>query len=69
MFAQAIDQARCQAAKSFELQATMSLCRFWQTQGRGDEAHQQLAAIYGWFTEGFTTPDLVEARNLLAPLT
>ncbi|MCE7983400.1 MAG: helix-turn-helix domain-containing protein [Caldilinea sp. CFX5] len=65
LFTQAIDLARRQAAKSFELRATMSLCRLWQTQGRGEEARQQLATIYGWFTEGFATPDLLEARTLL----
>ncbi len=65
LFVQAIDLARRQAAKSFELRATLSLCRLWQAQGKGDAARQPLAAIYGWFAEGLATPDLVEARTLL----
>lgn len=69
LFAQAIDLAQCQAAKSFELRATVSLCRLWQAQGKGDEARQRLAAIYGWFIEGVTTHDLMEARKLLSSLT
>ncbi|MFB0534291.1 MAG: hypothetical protein ACETWR_04845 [Anaerolineae bacterium] len=59
---------RCQNAKSWELRATVSLCRLWQQQGRMDEARQMLAEIYGWFTEGFDTPDLQEARALLEEL-
>jgi predicted ATPase len=62
----AIEVARRQQAKSWELRATVSLCRLWQEQGRMDEARQMLAQIYGWFTEGFDTPDLQEARALLA---
>jgi predicted ATPase len=64
----AIEVARCQSAKSWELRATVSLCRLWQEQGRMDEARQMLAEIYGWFTEGFDTPDLQEAKALLEEL-
>jgi predicted ATPase len=64
-FRQAIAIARRQQAKSLELRATMSLARLWQRQGRRDEARAALAAVYGTFTEGFTTPDLVEAAALL----
>lgn len=62
----AIQIARRQQAKSWELRATMSLCRLWREQGKIGEAHSLLAEIYGWFTEGFDTPDLIEARRLLA---
>lgn len=64
-YQQAIDVAQSQGAKSFELQATMALCRLWQQQGRQAEARQLLLNIYNWFTEGFDTPDLTEARALL----
>ncbi|MFB0534285.1 MAG: AAA family ATPase, partial [Anaerolineae bacterium] len=64
----AVEVARRQQAKSWELRATVSLCRLWQKQGRVDEARQALAEIYGWFTEGFDTPDLQEARALLEEL-
>jgi tetratricopeptide (TPR) repeat protein len=64
----AIEVARRQQAKSWELRATTSLCRVWQAQGRTDEAGQMLAEIYAWFTEGFDTPDLQEARALLEEL-
>jgi predicted ATPase len=64
----AIEVARRQQAKSWELRATMSLCRLWRKQGRVDEACQMLAEIYGWFTEGFDTPDLKEAKALLEEL-
>jgi predicted ATPase len=67
-FHKAIEVARRQQAKSWELRATVSLCRLWQKQGRVDEARQTLAEIYGWFTEGFDTPDLKEARALLEEL-
>ena len=56
------------ARPAWELRATMSLARLWQRQGRRDEAHAALAAVYGTFTEGFTTPDLVDARALLKAL-
>ena len=67
-FQHAIEVARRQQAKSWELRATVSLCRLWQQQGRMDEARQMLAEVYGWFTEGFDTPDLQEARALLEEL-
>jgi predicted ATPase/DNA-binding winged helix-turn-helix (wHTH) protein/class 3 adenylate cyclase len=64
-FHQAISIARHQQAKSLELRAVMSLSRLWQQQGKREEAHQMLAGVYGWFTEGFDTPDLQEAKALL----
>jgi predicted ATPase len=67
-FHKAIEVARRQQAKSWELRATVSLCRLWRKQGRVDEARQTLAEIYGWFTEGFDTPDLQEAKALLEGL-
>jgi predicted ATPase len=67
-FLKAIEVARRQQAKSWELRATVSLCRLWQQQGRMDEARRTLAEIYGWFTEGFDTPDLRAARELLEEL-
>jgi predicted ATPase len=67
-FHQALAIARDQQAKSLELRATMSLSRLWQQQGKRDEARQLLAPIYGWFTEGFDTADLQEAKALLEEL-
>jgi predicted ATPase len=64
----ALDVARRQDAKSLELRAAMSLARLWQQQGRCAEARDLLAPIYGWFTEGFDTADLQEAKALLAEL-
>ena len=64
-FHQAIAIAQNQQAKSLELRAAMSLARLWQQQGKPAEAHKLLAPIYGWFTEGFDTPDLQEAKSLL----
>jgi predicted ATPase len=64
----ALAVARHQGAKSLELRAAMSLARLWQRQGKGAEAHALLAPIYGWFTEGFDTADLQEARTLLEEL-
>jgi predicted ATPase len=64
----ALDVARRQEAKSLELRAAMSLARLWQQQGKRQEAHGLLAPIYGWFTEGFDTADLQEARALLDAL-
>jgi predicted ATPase len=61
--------ARCQQAKSLELRAAMSLARLWQQEGKRSEARELLAPIYGWFTEGFATADLQEARRLLGQLT
>jgi predicted ATPase len=57
-FVQAVAVAHCQQAKSWELRAAMSLSRLWQRQGKGTEARELLAPIYGWFTEGFETADL-----------
>ena len=67
-FHKAIEIARQQQAKSLELRAVMSLARLWQQQGKKHEAHQMLAEIYGWFTEGFDTKDLQEAKALLEEL-
>jgi len=64
-FQKALDIAHRQQAKSLELRAAMSLSRLWQKQGKKDEARQMLAEIYGWFTEGFDTADLKEAKALL----
>jgi predicted ATPase len=64
----ALDVARRQEAKSLELRAAMSLSRLWQQQGKRAEAHALLAPIYGWFTEGFDTADLQEAKALLDEL-
>ncbi|HSR33189.1 MAG TPA: hypothetical protein VLY63_21700, partial [Anaerolineae bacterium] len=64
----AIEVARRQSAKSWELRATVSLCRLWEQQGKMDEARRMLAGVYDWFTEGFDTPDLVEAKALLEEL-
>jgi predicted ATPase len=65
----ALDLARQQQAKSLELRAAMSLSRLWQQQGKQAEARELLAPVYGWFTEGFDTADLQEARALLQELT
>jgi predicted ATPase/class 3 adenylate cyclase len=67
-FQQALDIARRQQAKSLELRAAMSLSRLWQRQGKRDAARELLAEIYGWFTEGFDTADLQEAKALLEEL-
>jgi predicted ATPase len=67
-FQQAIEVARHQQAKSLELRAVLSLSRLWQAQGKIDEARRLLADIYGWFTEGFDTSDLREAKTLLDEL-
>jgi predicted ATPase len=64
----ALDVARRQQAKSLELRAAMSLARLWQQQGKRAEARELLTPIYGWFTEGFDTADLQEARALLEQL-
>jgi predicted ATPase len=61
----AIDIACRQQAKSLELRAVMSLSWLWQQQGKKDEARKMPAEIYGWFTEGFDTADLKEAKALL----
>ncbi|MGD9316397.1 MAG: AAA family ATPase, partial [Anaerolineae bacterium] len=67
-FHKAIEVARRQQAKSWELRATNDLARLWQGQGKREEARQALQQIYGWFTEGFDTPDLLEAKALLDEL-
>ena len=67
-FQQALTVARRQEARSLELRAAMSLARLWNEQGRADEARRRLGDVYGWFTEGFDTPDLRRARALLARL-
>jgi predicted ATPase len=60
--------ARRQEAKSLELRAAMSLARLWQQQGKRQEAHDLLAPVYYWFTEGFDTADLIDAKMLLDEL-
>jgi class 3 adenylate cyclase/predicted ATPase len=67
-FQRALDVARRQEAKSLELRAAMSLARLWQQQGKRDDARELLAPVYGWFTEGFDTADLQEAKALLEEL-
>jgi predicted ATPase len=67
-FEHALAVARQQEAKSWELRAAMSLARLWRDQGRRQQAHELLAPIYGWFTEGFDTLDLKEAKTLLDEL-
>jgi predicted ATPase len=67
-FQQALDVARSQQVRSLELRAATSLGRLWQQQGKRAEARQLLAEVYGWFTEGFDTPDLWEAKALLDEL-
>jgi predicted ATPase len=67
-FHQALDIARQQQAKSWELRAATSLARLWQQQGKQDDARTLLTDVYGWFTEGFDTADLQEARALLEAL-
>jgi predicted ATPase len=67
-FHHAIRIAQSQQAKSWELRATTSLARLWQQQGKRQEAHDLLAPVYGWFTEGFDTADLKDAKALLDEL-
>jgi predicted ATPase len=67
-FHQALTVARQQEAKMLELRAATSLSRLWQQQGRTSDAHELLSSIYGWFTEGFDTPDLRDAHSLLEEL-
>lgn len=67
-FQKALAVARQQDAKSLELRAAMSLSRLWQQQGKTAEAWELLVPIYEWFTEGFETPDLLEAKALLETL-
>jgi predicted ATPase len=67
-FLRAIEIARRQRARSLELRATVSLSRMWADEGKAGEAHALLSGIYGWFTEGFDTADLREAKALLTEL-
>jgi predicted ATPase len=67
-FERARSVARQQQAKSWELRAAMSMARLWRDQGKRNEARDLLAPVYGWFTEGFDTPDLKEAKALLEEL-
>jgi serine phosphatase RsbU (regulator of sigma subunit) len=67
-FVRAVETSRRQQSKAWELRATTSLARLWQKQGRREESFRALSTIYGLFTEGFTTPDLVEAATLLESL-
>jgi predicted ATPase len=67
-FERAIEIARNQSAKSWELRATMSLARLLAKQGKREEARAMLGDIYGWFTEGFDTRDLKDAKALLNEL-
>jgi hypothetical protein len=64
-FLKAVEIARQQQAKSLELRAVMSLAKLWRRQGKQKEAHHLLSEIYNWFTEGFDTRDLQEAKALL----
>jgi predicted ATPase len=67
-FERALAVARQQQAKSWELRAAMSLARLWRDQGKVQQARELLAPVYGWFTEGFDTRDLKEAKALLEQL-
>ena len=67
-FERALAVARGQHAKSWELRAAMSLARLKRDQGKREEAHKLLSPIYGWFTEGFDTPDLKQAKTTLQEL-
>ena len=67
-FERALAVARHQQAKSLELRVAMSMARLWRDQGKMREAHGLLAPVYGWFTEGFETLDLKEAKDLLNEL-
>ena len=67
-FAQSIAKARQQHAKSLELRATISLTRLYRDRGKRTDARDLLAPVYGWFTEGFDTADLKEAKALLEEL-
>jgi predicted ATPase len=67
-FERALAVSRQQQTKSWELRAAMSMARLWRDQGKRDEARELLAPVYGWFTEGFDTRDLKEAKALLEEL-
>ena len=68
-FERALAVAREQQAKSWELRTAMSMARLWRDQGKSQQARELLAPVYGWFTEGFDTRDLKEAKALLDELT
>jgi hypothetical protein len=68
-FERALAVARQQQAKSWELRSAMSMARLWRSQGKAQQARELLARVYGWFTEGFDTLDLKEAKALLEELT
>jgi predicted ATPase len=67
-FSHALTITRAQEAKSWELRTAMSMARLWRDQGKPQQARELLAPIYGWFTEGFDTRDLKEAKALLNEL-
>ena len=67
-FSRALEIARQQQARSLELRAAMSLAELWRSQGKTIEARDLLAPVYGWFTEGFDTADLKDAKALLDKL-
>ena len=67
-FTRALAIARQQQAKSWELRAAMSMARLWRDQGKVQQARELLTPVYGWFTEGFDTRDLMEAKALLEEL-
>lgn len=67
-FKKAIEVSRHQQAKSWELRASIGLALLWQKQSKADKARKMLAEVYGWFTEGFETPDIKEAKALLDEL-
>ncbi len=67
-FLRALAVGRQQQAKSYELRAAMSVARLWRDQGKREAARALLAPVYGWFTEGFNTLDLKEAKTLLDEL-
>jgi predicted ATPase len=67
-FNHALTVARQQQAKSWELRAAMSMARLWRSQGKLQQARELLAPVYGWFTEGFDTRDLKDAKALLEEL-
>ena len=68
-YVKALEVARAQEARSFELRAAGDLARLWRSQGKSVEARDLLAPVYGWFTEGFDTADLKEARAVIDELT
>jgi predicted ATPase len=67
-YQQALSVSRERGARALELRAATSLARFWSEHGKREEAAELLSPVYGWFTEGFDTPDLLEAKNLLDAL-